>query len=70
PGAAGSSGAPGPDTTPAAETTPDAQQQLQQALQGLGSDITYEQAVHILDLLRQQQQRALQAPNGSTGPDY
>ncbi len=73
-GPGGGSGAAGPDATPgatpAAENTPDAQQELLQALQGLGSDITYEQAVHILELLQQQQQQAIQNPAGATGPDY
>ncbi len=74
PGPGGGSGAAGPDatpgSTPAAENTPDVQQELLQALQGLGSDITYEQAVHILELLQQQQQRPIPNPAGATGPDY
>ena len=73
-GPGGSTGPAGPDatpsTTPAAESTPDAEQQLLQALQGAGSDLTYEQAVHILELLQQQQQRAIPNPAGATGPDY
>ncbi len=45
---------------------------LREALAGLDDDLTFEEAIHILDLLRQQRE-AQQRPTGgqqSTGPDY
>jgi Ca-activated chloride channel homolog len=69
PGAAG--GVPD-DATP--EATPSSaaslQRSLAEALAGIDENLTFEQAVEILDLLRQQQQQPQSAPGGSSGPDY
>ena len=46
------------------------QRALEEALQGIDDDLTYEEAIAILDLLRQQQQRQIGPGGGSSGPDY
>ena len=75
PSAAPSTGTPSPSGTPSGEgpTSPspeDLQRQLAEALAGIGDDLTYEQAIKILDLLRQQQEQQLPAAGGNSGPDY
>ena len=39
-------------------------------LQGIDEDLTFEEAIQILDLLRQQQQRQITPGGSSGGPDY
>ncbi len=56
-----------PDEGPSAEAL---QRALAEALSGIDDNLTYEEAVQILDLLRQQQERQLPASGGSSGPDY
>jgi Ca-activated chloride channel family protein len=63
-------GTPEPDATPTGGSGSDPQLDLQEALKGLGTDITYEEAVHILQLLQQQQERGIEPPAGASGPDY
>jgi hypothetical protein len=45
---------------------------LEEALRGLDEELTFEEAIRILDALREQQQRQRQdqAPRGISGPDY
>jgi len=61
---------------PAAQPTPGVpaaalQRQLEEALAGIDEELTFEEAIRILDLLREQQ-RQRQAPQGPrpSGPDY
>jgi Ca-activated chloride channel family protein len=67
-------GTPSPAGTPGGESEgPSAealQRALAEALAGIDDDLTFEVAVQILDLLRQQQERQLPAAPGSGGPDY
>jgi tetratricopeptide (TPR) repeat protein len=46
------------------------QRALAEALAGIDEELTFEDAIQILDLLRQRQERQLPAPAGSSGPDY
>ena len=46
------------------------QRALADALAGIDEELTFEEAIQILDLLRQQQERQVPAPAGSSGPDY
>ena len=46
------------------------QRALGEALAGIDEELTFEEAVQILDLLRQQQERQVPNPAGSSGPDY
>jgi len=43
---------------------------LEDALAGIGEDLTFEEAINILDLLREQQQRQIGPRDAGTGPDY
>jgi Ca-activated chloride channel family protein len=52
------------------QTAEDLQRALAEALSGIDGNLTFEQAVQILDLLRQQQERQLPGPGNATGPDY
>jgi Ca-activated chloride channel family protein len=65
------SGQPAPGSTPQ-PTSADLQRSLQEALRGMDEQLTFEQAIEILDLLRQQQERQLPpGPAGAPGgPDY
>lgn len=67
-------GTPSPNGTPGGEgqgpTAEALQRALADALSGINEDLTFEEAIQILDLLRQQQERQLPAPSGSSGPDY
>ena len=62
------------DGTPGEEgngLSPEAlQRALAEALAGIDEELTFEEAIQILDLLRQQRERQVPAPSGSTGPDY
>jgi len=53
-------------------TADDLRRTLQEALRGMDDELTFEQAIEILDLLRQQQERQLPpGPAGAPGgPDY
>ena len=69
PGAAGGlPDAATPEATPS--TAASLQRSLAEALAGIDENLSFEQAVEILDLLRQQQQAPQPAPGGSSGPDY
>jgi len=70
PGASGGSQDVGtPQATPAEGAS--IERTLAQALAGIDEDLSFEEAIEILDLLRQQQQTPRPAPSGgSTGPDY
>jgi Ca-activated chloride channel homolog len=58
-----------PEATPG--TAASAQRSLAEALAGINENLSFEQAVEILDLLRQQQQTPRAAPGGGApGPDY
>ncbi len=70
---------PGPASAPETPGSPqqpgapqqDARRTLEEALAGLEDELTFEEAVRILDALRQQQQRPQRGVAGSTaGPDY
>jgi Ca-activated chloride channel family protein len=67
-------GTPAPNGTPGGDTEgADAaalQRALADALRGIDEDLTFEEAIQILDLLRQQQERQVPEPGGSSGPDY
>ena len=67
-------GTPSPNGTPGSDgegLSPEAlQRALADALAGIDEELTFEEAIQILDLLRQQQGRQLPAPPGSDGPDY
>ena len=68
-GASGSDQVPGtPQGTPPAGASID--RSLEEALAGIDEEVSFEQALEILDLLRQRQQAPRQAPGGSSGPDY
>ena len=71
------SGQPGasPTQTPPADATPgapgSAPRTLEEALRGIDRDFTFEEAIEILELLRQQQAQPLPGPPSlSTEPDY
>jgi len=67
PGPGGGIGTPGP--TPA--NSQSLQRTLEEALAGIDEQLSFEQAIEILDLLRQQQQGPRPAPgSGPPGPDY
>jgi Ca-activated chloride channel family protein len=70
PGDAGSSDVPGtPEGTP--ETAASIDRSLAEALAGIEDEVSFEEAIEILDLLRQRQQTAPPVPGGpSFGPDY
>jgi Ca-activated chloride channel homolog len=68
-------GAPGDNQTDATpQATPGAsaslQRTLDEALAGIDEELSFEQAIEILDLLRQQQQAPRAAPGSSSGLDY
>jgi Ca-activated chloride channel homolog len=67
-------GVPPADGTPGGNAeglSPEAlQRALAEALAGIDEELTFEEAVRILDLLRQQQERQVPSPSGSSGPDY
>jgi Ca-activated chloride channel family protein len=63
-------GPPAPDGTPGGFSDSELQRALTDALSGIDGDLTYEEAIKILDLLRQQQERQVPAPGGASGPDY
>ncbi len=69
-GDAGSNQVPGtPQATPPTSASID--RTLAEALAGLNDEVSFEQAIEILDLLRQKQQAQRQAPGSSfSGPDY
>ena len=46
------------------------QRTLEEALKGIDEDLTFEEAIAILDLLRQQQQTPRSPGFGASGPDY
>lgn len=62
---------PGPQP-PNAQPPGDALRELQEALRGIDDDVSFEEAIRILDLLREQQQRQRQdqSPGPASGPDY
>jgi pentatricopeptide repeat protein len=66
---------PDPNATPGGEGDP-AQDQaaiqraLEEALAGIDEELTFEEAVRILDLLRQQRERQVGDGGDSSGPDY
>jgi Ca-activated chloride channel family protein len=68
--------APGPQQpgtqTPDGQPPVDPVRELQEALRGIDEEVTFEEAIRILDLLREQQQRQRQdaSPGPSSGPDY
>jgi Ca-activated chloride channel family protein len=69
------SGSPQPGQQPSGTPQPSPAQierSLQEALRGLDEALTFEQALEILNLLRQQQERQQPStqPGGSSGPDY
>ncbi len=76
PGASGTpsaqDGTPSPSGTPADEgpSASALQRELADALSGVNDNLSYEDAIKILDLLRQQQEKQLPAPGGASGPDY
>lgn len=67
-------GTPAPNGTPGGDAegqSADAlQRALAEALRGIDEELTFEEAIQVLDLLRQQQERQVPAPGGSSGPDY
>lgn len=74
PGGTPQPGAPAGQPPPGATPGPSqaaAQRQLEEALAGIDEELTFEEAVRILELLREQQ-RQRQAPQGPrpSGPDY
>lgn len=74
PGDPSPDGSPQPGATPAPNATPSGQatqRELSDALKGIDQDLSFEEAVHILDLLRQQQAaQQTQQPSFNPGPDY
>jgi Ca-activated chloride channel family protein len=73
PGQPAGSPQPGAAPTGTPQPTPaQIERSLQDALRGLDEAITFEQALEILNLLRQQQERQQPSsqPGGSSGPDY
>jgi hypothetical protein len=46
------------------------QRALAEALAGIDEELTFEEAIQILDLLRQQQERQLPGGGEGSGPDY
>jgi tetratricopeptide (TPR) repeat protein len=60
-------GSPQPGTP---QPGPGLQRALEEALAGINEDLTFEEAINILDLLRQQQQRQIAPGGGGNGPDY
>jgi tetratricopeptide (TPR) repeat protein len=67
PGSPNQPGQQPPNGTPSGA---EVQRALEEALRGLSDELSFEDAVRILDLLRQQQQRQLTPEGRSTGPDY
>jgi len=67
-------GSPQPGTPQPGQGTPQdgpgLQRALEDALAGINEDLTFEEAIGILDLLRQQQQRQIAPSGGGSGPDY
>jgi tetratricopeptide (TPR) repeat protein len=59
-------------TTPPSGPQQDPTRSLQEALEGIDEELTFEEAIRILDALREQQQRPRQdqGPGGGTWPDY
>ncbi|MPZ49664.1 MAG: VWA domain-containing protein [Dehalococcoidia bacterium] len=66
------SGEPAQPGAPGTQPPADPVRSLQEALEGIDEDLTFEEAIQILDALREQQQRQRQdqAPGGTSGPDY
>jgi tetratricopeptide (TPR) repeat protein len=61
---------PGPQATPQPSPA-ELQRSLQEALRGIDENLTFEQAIEILDLLELQEGRPLPAqPGAPSGPDY
>jgi len=71
PGDTGSAPIPGtPQATPGT-TTSGSNRTLEEALAGIDEDVSFEEAIEILDLLREQRQQPRTSPGGSpSGPDY
>ena len=70
PGQPTGSPVPGPATP--GPSPAELQRSLQEALQGLDDELSFEEAIEILDLLKQQQERPIQQsqPGAPAGPDY
>jgi Ca-activated chloride channel family protein len=69
PGASGSDQVPGtPEATPPSSAS--IERSLAEALAGIDEDVSFDQAIEILDLLRLRQQAPRPAPGSSSGPDY
>jgi tetratricopeptide (TPR) repeat protein len=68
----GGSGSSQDDATPQATPGPggSTQRTLAEALAGIDEELSFEDAIEILDLLREQQQAPRAAPGGGSGPDY
>jgi tetratricopeptide (TPR) repeat protein len=69
------SGSPSPGAQPSGTPQPtpaEVQRSLQEALRGIDEQLTFEQALEILNLLRQQQERQQPSsqPGSAGGPDY
>jgi Ca-activated chloride channel family protein len=65
PGAGQTEGTPQPGSATGSDRT------LEEALAGIDEDVSFEEALEILDLLRERQQRPRTSPGGSpSGPDY
>ena len=56
--------------TPSPQDAAALQRALEEALRGINEDLTFEEAIGILDLLRQQQQRQIAPGGGGSEPDY
>ncbi len=71
PGQPNGSPSPAPGATPAPSPA-EVQRSLQDALRGIDENLSFEDAIQILDLLRQQQERPIQPsqPGSPSGPDY
>ena len=73
-GAPAGQGTPAPDATPGGDaeglSAEALQRALAEALAGIDEELTFEEAIQILDLLRQQRERQVPAPGSSSGPDY
>jgi tetratricopeptide (TPR) repeat protein len=67
-------GTPSPNGTPGGDaeglSAEALQRALAEALAGIDEELSFEEAVRILDLLRQQRERQVPAPSGAGGPDY
>jgi Ca-activated chloride channel family protein len=69
PGGGDSDQPPGtPQSTP--QNAESIERTLAEALAGLDEDVSFDEAIEILDLLRERQQAPRAAPGGGSGPDY